>query len=159
MRVPGRDDGLETSTISGVPVEPVYTAEDVADRPREGPGEYPYTRGIHRTGYRGRLWTMRQFSGFATAAETNRRYRYLLENGQTGLSVAFDMPTLMGQDSDAPTSRGEIGHCGVAIDSLADMETLFEGIPLGEVSTSMTINSPAAVLLCMYLAEIGRAHV
>jgi methylmalonyl-CoA mutase N-terminal domain/subunit len=147
-----REDGLETSTISGLPVEPVYTAEDVADVRLEGPGEYPYTRGIHRTGYRGRLWTMRQFSGFATAAETNRRYRYLLENGQTGLSVAFDMPTLMGQDSDAPTSRGEIGHCGVAIDSLADMETLLEGIPLGEVSTSMTINSPAAILLCMYLA-------
>jgi methylmalonyl-CoA mutase N-terminal domain/subunit len=95
---------------------------------------------------------MRQFSGFATAEETNRRYKYLLANGQTGLSVAFDMPTLMGQDSDAPTSRGEIGHCGVAIDSLADMETLFAGIPLGEITTSMTINSPAAILLCMYIA-------
>jgi methylmalonyl-CoA mutase, N-terminal domain len=147
-----RDDGVETTTLSGMEVEPLYTSEQVEDIPEELPGQYPYTRGIHATGYRGRLWTMRQFSGFATAEQTNRRYHYLLKNGQTGLSVAFDMPTLMGQDSDAPTSRGEIGHCGVAIDSLADMETLFDGIPLGEVSTSMTINSPAAVLLAMYLA-------
>src|SRR5437588_1963411 len=147
-----REDGVETSTISGIPVDPVYTAEATRDLPDELPGEFPYTRGIHKSGYRGRLWTMRQFSGFATARETNARYHYLLANGQTGLSVAFDMPTLMGQDSDAPTSRGEIGHCGVAIDSLADMETLFEGIPLGRVSTSMTINSPAAILLFMYLA-------
>jgi methylmalonyl-CoA mutase, N-terminal domain len=149
---PKREDGIETSTISGVPVEPVYTPEDVAGLPEEMPGEFPYTRGVHPTGYRGRLWTMRQFSGFSTAAETNRRYHYLLKNGQTGLSVAFDMPTLMGQDSDAPTSRGEVGHCGVAIDSLADMEALFEGIPVGEITTSMTINSPAAILLAMYLA-------
>ncbi|MBO0704336.1 MAG: methylmalonyl-CoA mutase [Candidatus Dormibacteraeota bacterium] len=152
-RRPG--DSLEhfrlDSTMSGVEVDPLYTAED-APAQLELPGVYPYTRGIHPQGYRGRLWTMRQFSGFATAAETNRRYHYLLQNGQTGLSVAFDMPTLMGQDSDAPTSRGEIGHCGVAIDSLADMETLFEGLPLGEISTSMTINSPAAILLAMYLA-------
>src|ERR1700730_16248124 len=147
-----RDDGVETTTLSGMEVEPLYTSAQVEDIPEELPGQYPYTRGIHATGYRGRLWTMRQFSGFATAEQTNRRYKYLLANGQTGLSVAFDMPTLMGQDSDAPTSRGEIGHCGVAIDSLADMETLFDGIPLGEVSTSMTINSPAAVLLAMYLA-------
>src|SRR5438874_2368724 len=147
-----RKDGLETSTISGVPVKPLYTSDDLPSRAEELPGQYPYTRGIHPTGYRGRLWTMRQFSGFATAEETNRRYKYLLGNGQTGLSVAFDMPTLMGQDSDAPTSRGEIGHCGVAIDSLADMETLFDGIPLGEITTSMTINSPAAILLCMYIA-------
>ena len=147
-----RDDGVETTTLSGMEVEPLYTSAQVEDIPEELPGQYPYTRGIHATGYRGRLWTMRQFSGFATAEQTNRRYHYLLKNGQTGLSVAFDMPTLMGQDSDAPTSRGEIGHCGVAIDSLADMETLFDGIPLGEVSTSMTINSPAAVLLAMYLA-------
>jgi methylmalonyl-CoA mutase, N-terminal domain len=162
MSTPPRDprrERLETSTISGLPVEPLYTAADVEGMRLEDPGEYPFTRGIHRTGYRGRLWTMRQFSGFATAAETNRRYHYLLESGQTGLSVAFDMPTLMGQDSDAPTSRGEIGHCGVAIDSLADMETLFEGIPLGEVSTSMTINSPAAVLLCMYLAVAEKQGV
>jgi methylmalonyl-CoA mutase N-terminal domain/subunit len=149
---PVRDDGIETSTISGVPLQPLYSAGDRPQQPEEFPGQYPYTRGIHPSGYRGRLWTMRQFSGFATAEETNRRYKYLLANGQTGLSVAFDMPTLMGQDSDAPTSRGEIGHCGVAIDSLADMETLFEGIPLGDITTSMTINSPAAILLCMYIA-------
>jgi methylmalonyl-CoA mutase N-terminal domain/subunit len=147
-----RDDGIETSTISGIPLKPLYTTEDLPRRPQEFPGQFPYTRGIHTSGYRGRLWTMRQFSGFATAEETNRRYKYLLANGQTGLSVAFDMPTLMGQDSDSPTSRGEIGHCGVAIDSLADMETLFGGIPLGEITTSMTINSPAAILLCMYIA-------
>jgi methylmalonyl-CoA mutase N-terminal domain/subunit len=149
---PVRDDGIDTSTISGVPLKPLYTSDDLPSRPEELPGQYPYTRGIHPSGYRGRLWTMRQFSGFATAEETNRRYKYLLANGQTGLSVAFDMPTLMGQDSDAPTSRGEIGHCGVAIDSLADMETLFDGIPLDEITTSMTINSPAAILLCMYIA-------
>jgi methylmalonyl-CoA mutase, N-terminal domain len=149
---PTRDDGLETSTMSGIPLQPLYTSADVSRREEALPGQFPYTRGIHPSGYRGRLWTMRQFSGFATAAETNRRYKYLLASGQTGLSVAFDMPTLMGQDSDAPTSRGEIGHCGVAIDSLADMETLFEGIPLGDITTSMTINSPAAILLCMYIA-------
>jgi methylmalonyl-CoA mutase N-terminal domain/subunit len=149
---PARDDGIETSTISGIPLKPLYTTGDLPRRPEEFPGQFPYTRGIHTSGYRGRLWTMRQFSGFATAEETNRRYKYLLANGQTGLSVAFDMPTLMGQDSDAPTSRGEIGHCGVAIDSLADMETLFSGLPLGEITTSMTINSPAAILLCMYIA-------
>jgi methylmalonyl-CoA mutase N-terminal domain/subunit len=149
---PSRDDGIETSTISGIPIQPLYTTDDIPTRPEELPGQFPYTRGIHPSGYRGRLWTMRQFSGFATAEETNRRYKYLLANGQTGLSVAFDMPTLMGQDSDAPTSRGEIGHCGVAIDSLADMETLFDGIPLSDITTSMTINSPAAILLCMYIA-------
>jgi len=149
---PKRSDGVSATTVSGAEIEPLYTSASPADGPEELPGEFPYTRGIHAAGYRGRLWTMRQFAGFATAAETNRRYNYLLENGQTGLSVAFDMPTLMGQDSDAPTSRGEIGHCGVAIDSLDDMETLFRGIPLAQVSTSMTINSPAAVLLCMYLA-------
>jgi methylmalonyl-CoA mutase N-terminal domain/subunit len=156
---PARDDGIETSTISGIPVQPLYTATDVSRREEELPGQFPYTRGIHPSGYRGRLWTMRQFSGFATAAETNRRYKYLLASGQTGLSVAFDMPTLMGQDSDAPTSRGEIGHCGVAIDSLADMETLFEGIPLGDITTSMTINSPAAILLCMYIAVAEKQGV
>jgi methylmalonyl-CoA mutase N-terminal domain/subunit len=156
---PKRDDRIETSTISGIPVEPLYTSEDVAGIQEELPGEFPYRRGIHPSGYRGRLWTMRQFSGFATAAETNRRYHYLLKNGQTGLSVAFDMPTLMGQDSDAPTSRGEVGHCGVAIDSLADMETLFKGIPLSEISTSMTINSPAAILLAMYLVVAEKQGV
>ncbi len=156
---PARDDGIETSTISGIPLQPLYTSSDVSRREEELPGQFPYTRGIHPSGYRGRLWTMRQFSGFATAAETNRRYKYLLASGQTGLSVAFDMPTLMGQDSDAPTSRGEIGHCGVAIDSLADMETLFEGIPLGDITTSMTINSPAAILLCMYIAVAEKQGV
>ena len=156
---PARDDGIETSTISGVPLQPLYTSSDLPRREEELPGQFPYTRGIHPSGYRGRLWTMRQFSGFATAAETNRRYKYLLASGQTGLSVAFDMPTLMGQDSDAPTSRGEIGHCGVAIDSLADMETLFEGIPLGDITTSMTINSPAAILLCMYIAVAEKQGV
>jgi len=154
-----RTDDIETSTISGVPVKPLYTSDDLPVRGEEMPGQYPYTRGIHPTGYRGRLWTMRQFSGFATAEETNKRYKYLLANGQTGLSVAFDMPTLMGQDSDAPTSRGEIGHCGVAVDSLADMETLFDGIPLGDITTSMTINSPAAILLCMYLAVAEKQGV
>src|SRR5438094_2079231 len=156
---PVRDDGIETSTISGIPLRPLYTSQDLPGRAEEYPGQFPYTRGIHPSGYRGRLWTMRQFSGFATAEETNRRYKYLLANGQTGLSVAFDMPTLMGQDSDAPTSRGEIGHCGVAIDSLADMETLFDGIPLGDITTSMTINSPAVVLLCMYLAVAEKQGV
>jgi methylmalonyl-CoA mutase N-terminal domain/subunit len=156
---PKRDDGIETSTISGIPIEPLYTSEATKDLEEELPGQYPYTRGIHPTGYRSRLWTMRQFSGFATAAETNARYKYLLKNGQTGLSVAFDMPTLMGQDSDAPTSRGEIGHCGVAIDSLADMETLLDGIPLDTVTSSMTINSPAAILLAMYLAVAEKQGV
>src|SRR6266852_3353534 len=156
---PTRGDGLETSTISGTPLQPLYTSSDVPKREEELPGQYPYTRGIHPSGYRGRMWTMRQFSGFATAEETNRRYKYLLANGQTGLSVAFDMPTLMGQDSDAPTSRGEIGHCGVAIDSLADMETLFDGIPLADITTSMTINSPAAILLCMYIAVAEKQGV
>ncbi len=116
------------------------------------PGEFPYTRGIHRDMYRGRLWTMRQFSGFATAAETNARYRSLLAQGQTGLSVAFDLPTLMGVDSDDPTALGEVGKCGVAVCSLADMEALFEGIPLAEITVSMTINSPATILWAMYLA-------
>jgi methylmalonyl-CoA mutase, N-terminal domain len=137
-------------TISGLPLEPVY-GPDTSVEP-EKPGEFPYTRGIHESMYRGRLWTMRQFAGFATAEETNARYRYLLEQGQTGLSVAFDLPTLMGFDSDHPTSAGEVGKCGVAISSLADMETLFSGIPLGEVTVSMTINSPASVIWAMYLA-------
>ncbi len=148
---PKREDGIETTTLSGMEVDPLYTSEELEDHREELPGQYPYTRGIHASGYRSRLWTMRQFSGFGTAEQTNRRYKYLLASGQTGLSVAFDMPTLMGQDSDAPTSRGETGHCGVAIDSLADMETLLQDIPLDRVSTSMTINSPAAILLCMYL--------
>lgn len=131
--------------------KPSYGPEDVPANPPEV-GEFPYTRGIHKTMYRGRLWTMRQFSGFATPEETNRRYLYLLSQGQTGLSVAFDLPTLMGYDSDHPTSAGEVGKCGVAISSLEDMETLFQGIPLEEVTVSMTINSPAPVLWAMYLA-------
>jgi methylmalonyl-CoA mutase N-terminal domain/subunit len=144
------------TTISGVPVEEVYTPESVADLEYATdlgtPGNPPYTRGIHETMYRGKLWTMRQFSGFGTAEETNRRYRYLLEHGQTGLSVAFHLPTLMGYDSDHAMSAGEVGKCGVAIDSLADMETLFEGIPLDRISTSMTTNAPATILWSMYLA-------
>ncbi len=142
------------STISGLPVEPLYTPEttDVDyERDLGDPGEFPFTRGVYPTMYRGRLWTMRQFAGFGTAAETNDRFRYLLEHGQTGLSTAFDMPTLMGYDSDHARSFGEVGREGVAIDSLDDMETLFDGIPLGEVSTSMTINSPAAMLLAFYV--------
>jgi len=141
------------STMSGVENEPLYTPDNVdVDYERDVgfPGEYPFTRGVYPSMYRGRLWTMRQFAGFGTAEETNTRFRYLLEHGQTGLSTAFDMPTLMGYDSDHARSLGEVGREGVAIDSLADMETLFRGIPLGEVSTSMTINSPAAILLAFY---------
>jgi methylmalonyl-CoA mutase, N-terminal domain len=142
------------STISGLPLDELYSPENVAidyERDLGNPGEYPFTRGIYETMYRGKLWTMRQFAGFGTAKETNERFRYLLEHGQTGLSTAFDMPTLMGYDSDHPRSLGEVGREGVAIDSLEDMETLFAGIPLGEVSTSMTINSPAAMLLAFYI--------
>jgi methylmalonyl-CoA mutase N-terminal domain/subunit len=139
------------STISGVPIEPLYGPED-APPDIGAPGEFPYTRGIHRDMYRGKLWTMRQFSGFATPEETNRRYHYLLEQGQTGLSVAFDLPTLMGYDAGHPMSEGEVGKCGASICSLEDMEILFRGIPLGEVTVSMTINSPASVLWAMYLA-------
>jgi len=146
----------EFTTISGVPIEPLYGPEDLQgfDPARElaKPGEFPYTRGIHETMYRGRPWTMRQFSGFATPEETNRRYHYLLEQGQTGLSVAFDLPTLMGYDGDHALSEGEVGKCGAAISSLEDMELLFKGIPLGKVTVSMTINSPASVLWAMYLA-------
>jgi methylmalonyl-CoA mutase N-terminal domain/subunit len=144
------------SSISGVPVEPVYGPAHLGNFDPERdlglPGEFPYTRGIHPDMYRGRLWTMRQFSGFATPEETNRRYHYLLEQGQTGLSVAFDLPTLMGYDAGHPMSAGEVGKCGVSICSLEDMEILFREIPLGEVTVSMTINSPAAVLWAMYLA-------
>jgi methylmalonyl-CoA mutase N-terminal domain/subunit len=143
------------STISGVENEPLYSSENVEldyERDLGWPGAYPFTRGVYPSMYRGRLWTMRQFAGFGTAEETNLRFRYLLDHGQTGLSTAFDMPTLMGYDSDHPRSLGEVGREGVAIDSLADMETLFAGIPLGEVSTSMTINGPAAMLLAFYAA-------
>ncbi len=140
------------TTISGVPVAPLYGPEDGTALDPGQPGEFPYTRGIHRDMYRGKLWTMRQFSGFATPEETNRRYHYLLEQGQTGLSVAFDLPTLMGYDADHAMSEGEVGKCGAAISSLEDMEILFRGIPLGDVTVSMTINSPACVLWAMYLA-------
>jgi methylmalonyl-CoA mutase, N-terminal domain len=146
-------EGELFSTISGVENEPLYSPENVEvdyERDLGWPGAYPFTRGVYPSMYRGRLWTMRQFAGFGTAEETNVRFRYLLEHGQTGLSTAFDMPTLMGYDSDHARSLGEVGREGVAIDSLADMETLFDGIPLGEVSTSMTINGPAAMLLAFY---------
>jgi len=146
----------EFRTTSELPVERLYTPLEVAETEYERdlglPGEYPYTRGIQPTMYRGRLWTMRQYAGFGTAEESNRRYKYLLEQGQTGLSVAFDLPTQIGYDSDHSLSRGEVGKVGVAIDSLADMELLFDGIPLDQVSTSMTINAPAAILLAMYAA-------
>ena len=146
------DARKEAQTLSGLPLKPVYTAADLDPaQDLSKPGQFPYTRGIHESMYRGKLWTMRQFAGFATAEETNARYRYLLEQGQTGLSVAFDLPTLMGVDSDHPSAEGEVGKCGVAIASLADMETLFRGIPLGDVTVSMTINSPASIIWAMYL--------
>mgnify|MGYP001043930135 CR=1 FL=1 len=152
------------TTISGREIEPLYTP---LDRPQEGhaasevgvPGEYPFTRGPYSTMYRTRLWTMRQFAGFASAKETNERYHYLLDHGQTGLSVAFDFPTLMGYDSDHPRSLGEVGVCGVAISSLEDMETLFDGIPLDKVSVSMTINGPAIILFCFYVAAAEKQGV
>jgi methylmalonyl-CoA mutase N-terminal domain/subunit len=142
----------DVTSLSGIPIEPIYTSADTQGLEPPAPGEFPYTRGIHRDMYRGRLWTMRQFSGFATPEETNRRYLYLLGQGQTGLSVAFDLPTLMGYDADHATSEGEVGKCGVSISSLEDMEILFRGIPLGDVTVSMTINSPANILWAMYLA-------
>jgi len=143
------------TTISGRPVEEIYTPEDIASldyqRDLADPGEFPYTRGIHPTGYRGKLWTMRQFAGFGTPEETNERYRQLLKAGGTGLSVAFDLPTLMGRDPDHKLSLGEVGKCGVNVTSLADMETLFDGIDLSGITTSMTINSPASMIFAMYL--------
>lgn len=144
------------STWSDLEVPLMCTPEEMKDfdytRDLGFPGEFPYTRGVHTNMYRGKMWTMRQFSGFGTAEDTNARYRMLLERGQQGLSVAFDMPTLMGLDSDSPLAKGEVGKCGVAVASLADMEVLFDGIPLGDITTSMTINSPAPVLLAMYVA-------
>jgi len=146
---------IDFTTVSGEQVSPLYTGADLAGfeylRDLGFPGEYPYTRGVYPTMYRGRFWTMRQFSGFGTARDTNRRYHYLLDHGQTGLSVAFDMPTIMGYDSDHPRAEGEVGRCGVAIDSLRDMETLFDGIDLAKITTSMTINAPASILLAFYL--------
>jgi methylmalonyl-CoA mutase N-terminal domain/subunit len=152
-------DALFT-TLSGEPVAPLYTADDLPDEEAIGmPGEFPFTRGVYPSMYRGRLWTMRQFAGFGTAEETNERFRYLLDHGQTGLSTAFDMPSLMGHDSDHPRSHGEVGREGVAVDTLDDMETLFRGIPLDRVSTSMTINAPAAVMLAFYVVAAERQGV
>src|SRR5438552_19023383 len=149
-RTPERDAPF--TTVSGEPVAPLYTEADLPPSENIGlPGQYPFTRGVYASMYRGRLWTVRQFAGFGTAEETNERFRYLLDHGQTGLSTAFDMPSLMGPDSDHPRSLGEVGREGVAVDTLDDMETLFRGIPLAEVSTSMTINAPAAVMLAHYV--------
>ncbi len=159
--LPVRSDSDFTS-VSGRSVEPGYTPLDLSpDILAQGviPGQFPYTRGIHPSGYRGKLWTMRQFAGFGTAQDTNERYKFLLSRGQTGLSVAFDFPTLMGYDGDHPRSEGEVGKCGVAISSLADMETLFDGIPLDQVSTSMTINGPAAIIFCFYVAAAEKQGV
>ena len=159
-KIPERD--AEFSTMSGVPIKPLYTTEDVEgdyDEKLGYPGEYPYTRGVYPNMYRGRLWTVRQFAGYGSAAETNARFKYLLEHGQNGLSVAFDMPTLMGLDSDSPLSLGEVGTEGVAVDSLEDMERLFDGIPMDEVTTSMTINAPAMVLLAMYVVAAEKQDV
>jgi len=150
-------------TVSGRPIKSLYTPEDIEGLDYENdlgyPGEYPFTRGVYLNMYRGRLWTMRQFAGFATAKETNARYKFLLERGQTGLSIAFDMPTIMGYDSDSPRALGEVGRCGVAVSSLADMETIFDGIPMDKVSTSMTINGPAAVVWAFYIAAAEKQGV
>ncbi|HZC26693.1 MAG TPA: methylmalonyl-CoA mutase family protein [Actinopolymorphaceae bacterium] len=166
VQTPGADASereLRRTTISGEELEPVYGPPEGADDPRMEaigwPGEYPFTRGLYPTGYRGRTWTIRQFAGFGNARQTNERYKMILANGGGGLSVAFDMPTLMGRDSDEPLSLGEVGHCGVAIDSAADMDVLFEGIPLGDVTTSMTISGPAVPIFCMYLVAAERQGV
>jgi methylmalonyl-CoA mutase N-terminal domain/subunit len=159
-RTPERDAPF--STISGEPIRPLYTERDLPAEPDEAiglPGEYPYTRGVYPSMYRGRLWTMRQFAGFGSARETNERFRYLLDHGQTGLSTAFDMPSLMGHDSDHPRSLGEVGREGVAVDTLQDMETLFAGIPLDRVSVSMTINAPAAIMLAFYVVAAERRGI
>jgi methylmalonyl-CoA mutase N-terminal domain/subunit len=157
-----KDPG-EARTLSGEPLQPVYTAEDLAgfdaNTKLGRPGEYPFTRGVYPTMYRGRLWTMRQFAGFGSPAETNARYRFLLGAGQGGLSVAFDMPTLMGRDSDDPLAEGEVGRCGVATDSLEDFDDLFAGIPLGEITTSMTISGPAVIVFAFFLAAAERQGV
>jgi methylmalonyl-CoA mutase N-terminal domain/subunit len=159
----GPGSGAVDRTISDIPLKTLYGPEDVAhiDLARDVafPGEYPYTRGIHPTMYRGRLWTMRQFAGFGNARQTNERYHFLLAQGQMGLSVAFDMPTLMGFDSDAPQALGEVGKCGVAIDSLADMEQLFDGIDMGAITTSMTINGPACIALAQYVAAAEKKGI
>ncbi|MBI3579892.1 MAG: methylmalonyl-CoA mutase family protein [Ignavibacteriales bacterium] len=163
VKASGRLREAKFTTISGEPIDMLYGPDDVKEinfLSEVGfPGEFPYTRGIHPTGYRGRLWTMRQFAGFGTPEDTNARYHYLLEHGQTGLSVAFDLPTLMGRDADDPLSEGEVGICGVAVSSLADMEILFKGINLGEISTSMTINAPAVMVMAFYLAVAEKQGV
>ena len=148
----------DNTTLSGVEVEPLYGPTGAEDRfERIGwPGEYPFTRGIHSTGYRGKPWTIRQFAGFGNAEQTNARYKMILAEGGDGLSVAFDMPTLMGRDSDDPRSLGEVGHCGVAIDSAADMDVLFDGIDLASTTTSMTISGPAVPIFCMYVVAAER---
>src|SRR3954466_16158430 len=160
-RAPERD--VPFTTISGRPIARLYTPDDLPgfdyQHDLNNPGEFPYVRGIHPTGYRGKLWTMRQFAGFGTPEETNERYKALLAAGGTGLSVAFDLPTLMGRDPDHPLSLGEVGKCGVSVTSLADMERLFDGIPLGGITTSMTINSPAAMIFAMYLVVAEKQGV
>ncbi|HLX58814.1 MAG TPA: methylmalonyl-CoA mutase family protein, partial [Ktedonobacteraceae bacterium] len=153
-RVPERDNLMTTSSV---PVDRIYTPQNIANhdymRDLGMPGEYPYTRGVQPTMYRAKPWTMRMFAGFGTAEDTNKRFKYLLTQGQTGLSTAFDMPTLYGYDTDHPLAAGEFGKCGVAISSLADMEILFDGLPLDQITTSMTINSPAAVIWAMYIVN------
>jgi methylmalonyl-CoA mutase N-terminal domain/subunit len=155
----GDQDDRRFMTTSGKPIRRLYDAADAGVRDLGEPGQYPFTRGIHTTGYRGKMWTMRMFAGFGGAEETNGRFRYLLDQGQTGLSVAFDLPTLMGYDTDAPEAAGEFGKCGVAVSSLADMEILLDGLPLGEITTSMTINSPAAAIWAMYIAAAEKRGV
>ncbi len=163
VKASGKIRPVKFTTVSGEPIEMLYSPDDIHEinflSEIGFPGEYPYTRGIHPTGYRGRLWTMRQFAGFGTPEDTNARYHYLLEHGQTGLSVAFDLPTLMGRDADDLLSEGEVGICGVSVSSLADMEILFRGINLGEISTSMTINAPAPMMMAFYLAVAEKQGV
>ncbi|HET6921379.1 MAG TPA: methylmalonyl-CoA mutase family protein, partial [Jiangellaceae bacterium] len=162
-RLAGQIRDADFSTLSGLDVDPVYGPPEGADDPRferiGWPGEYPFTRGLYPSGYRGRAWTIRQFAGFGNARQTNERYKMILRSGGGGLSVAFDMPTLMGRDSDDDRSLGEVGHCGVAIDSATDMDVLFADIPLGEVTTSMTISGPAVPIFCMYLVAAERQGV
>lgn len=158
-----KENGIKFTSVSGEKINPLYSPDDLEKQvflEQIGfPGEYPFTRGIHSNGYRGKIWTMRQFAGFGTPEDTNKRFKYLLEHGQTGLSVAYDLPTLMGCDADAPVSKGEVGICGVSVSSLSDMEILFDGIPLEKVSTSMTINSPAAMIFAFYLAVAKKQNV
>ena len=154
----GAKRNADFTTLSGLEVDPVYGPPDGTEPPAAigWPGEFPFTRGLYATGYRGKPWTIRQFSGFGNVRQTNERYKMLIEAGGAGLSVAFDMPTLMGRDSDDSRSAGEVGHCGVAIDSAADLDVLFEGIPLADTTTSMTISGPAVPVFCMYLVASER---